>query len=118
VQPGPQVAGFDHDPGAGRDAADDVARQRRRAVVHGPAQLAGKRARRLGPRVEADPRPVAGGRQAARGPHPVQATADDADRPRALAGQRLRGDRRDRAGAQRRDRARVEEHERLRGDGV
>ena len=87
-RPGRRSATLDDRLVAGRDAADDVAGERRRAVARAPAELARERRGRLRPRVGADARAVAGGGEAARRPGAVQPAADHADRsprPRARA---------------------------------
>ena len=97
----------------GRDAGHDVAGERVLAAARLPAELARQPAGGLGVGVEADARPVLGGRQAARRPGAVQAAADDADGAGVLAGELLRRHRRHGAGAQRGHRAHVHERERL-----
>ena len=108
-----EVGGEYHRLVAGRDAGDDVARERVLARAGLPAQLAGQRAGRLRVNVEAEARPELGRRQAARGPGAVEAAADDPDRAGVLARQLLCGDGGHRPGPQRGDRAHVHERERL-----
>ena len=116
MQPRVQVGGPDDGPVTRRHAGDDVGGEGLLAGAGAPAELAGERLRRLGARVVADARAVAGGGEAPRRPPAVQAAARDAHR--AAGRERVGRDRGDRARAQRRHRPCVEQRERLAGARV
>ncbi len=118
VHPGPQIADVEDDLGTRRDAADDLRAHRLFARPGLPAELGGERLRRSRRRVKADPRAVAGGRQATSRPRPVQPATDDANDSRPLPRQRRGRDGRHGAGPQGSHRAGVEQHQRLAGGGV